>query len=153
MKRIILPFLFAAICGCADRKDVGAVSGDSVTVNATADGEAGEDMPEIRFDEESYDFGKITQGERVSHDFTFENTGERELIISGAQGSCGCTVPEWPREPIPPGGKGRVNVVFNSEGKSGYQEKTISIITNAEPATRIVRIKAEVVVPESQNQS
>ena len=70
-------------------------------------------------------------------------------IVSAAAGSCGCTIPEWPKEPIKPGKEGKVNVIFSSEGKSGIQEKSITIITNCEPSTRIVKIKTDIVVPET----
>jgi hypothetical protein len=152
MKRLFFSLLVAGLlASCGGNKAGKGVESDAVNVGASAEGRQESDLPEIKFAEEAFDFGRITQGERVSHSFVFENTGKRELIVSGASGSCGCTVPEWPRQPIPPGGKGEIGVVFNSEGKSGYQEKTISVITNCEPATRIVRIKAEVVVPESSN--
>ncbi len=120
-----------------------------VSNNASASGEASSDLPEIKFEEEVFDFGKITQGEVVSHDFKFKNTGKKNLIISGASGSCGCTVPKWPKEPIPTNGEGKLNVVFTSEGKKGIQEKTITIVTNCEPSTRIIRIKADVIAIES----
>jgi len=122
---------------------------DAVSNSASANGEEKGDLPEIKFAEEVFDFGKITQGEKVSHAFTFKNVGKKNLIISGASGSCGCTVPEWPEEPIKPGGEGTINVVFSSEGKSGMQEKTVTIVTNCEPATRVIRIKTEIVVPET----
>jgi hypothetical protein len=58
-------------------------------------------------------------------------------------------VPEWPKEPISPGQNAKINVIFNSEGKSGYQEKSITIVTNCEPATRVIKIKTDIVVPET----
>jgi hypothetical protein len=91
----------------------------------------------------------MTQGERVTHAFHFKNIGSKNLIISGANGSCGCTIPEWPKEPIKAGDEGKIDVLFNSEGKSGLQEKTVTLVTNCEPATRIIKIKAEVIVPET----
>lgn len=124
---------------------------DIVTNSASADKKNNETLPEIKFDEEVFDFGKITQGERVSHAFKFQNIGKKNLIISGASGSCGCTVPEWPQEPIKQGGEGVINVVFNSEGKSGLQEKAITVVTNCEPATRVIRIRTEIIIPETSN--
>jgi hypothetical protein len=139
---VVVPLCFA--CGNSRSSEM---ESDAVTVNASAKGRSAENLPDIRFENEIHDFGKIAQGERVSHTFEFENTGKTALIISGASASCGCTVPGWPKEPIEPGKKSRIDVVFNSEGKNGYQEKTITVITNCEPATRILRIKADVVVP------
>lgn len=106
-------------------------------------------LPVITFESLEYDFGKITQGEVVSVDFHFRNTGKANLIISGASGSCGCTVPKWPKEPIAPNKTGIIHVVFDSEGKRGYQEKTITVATNCEPATILLKIKGEIIVPET----
>jgi hypothetical protein len=108
-----------------------------------------ENLPVITFESLEYDFGKITQGEVVSVDFHFRNTGKKNLIISGASGSCGCTVPKWPKEPIAPNKTGVIQVVFDSEGKRGYQEKTITVATNCEPATILLKIKGEIIVPET----
>lgn len=131
----------------SENKD--GIDAQDVMNTASANGKQNANMPEIKFEEEVFDFGKITQGEVVSHDFTFTNIGTGNLIISGASGSCGCTVPKWPKEPVKPGQKGKLNVVFSSEGKKGYQEKTITVVTNCEPATRIIRIKTEVITLES----
>jgi hypothetical protein len=149
MRKLFIPLLLVWLFSCDDNDNTAEVNSESVFVNASADGDRKSALPEIRFDQEIHDFGKITQGERVTHSFTFVNAGKSMLIVSGASASCGCTVPGWPREPIAPGEKGKIDVVFSSEGKSGYQEKTITVITNCEPATRILRIKAEVVVPQT----
>ena len=148
MKRILFVVIIAAFFSCSHEQDDN-LSTDSITNSASADGKRKSDLPEIKFDEEVHDFGRITQGEKVSHAFTFSNIGKSNLIISGASGSCGCTVPEWPREPVRPGGTGKINVVFSSEGKSGLQEKTVTVVTNCEPATRVIRIKCDIVVPET----
>ena len=133
-------------CSSEEGKDI---STENVINSASASGKQRTNLPEIKFDEEVFDFGKITQGEKVSHAFAFTNTGKGNLIISGASGSCGCTVPEWPGEPIQPGKGSTINVVFNSEGKRGTQEKTVTVLTNCEPATRVIRIKAEIIVAET----
>ncbi|MCE3226654.1 MAG: hypothetical protein K0S32_1205 [Bacteroidetes bacterium] len=148
MKKILIPAFVILLASCAEKKDDGKVDSNDIKNSASADGKVTSDLPEMKFEEETYDFGKMTQGEKVSHAFIFKNTGSESLIISGASGSCGCTVPEWPKEPIRPGGEGKINVVFNSEGKSGAMEKTVTVITNCEPATKILRIKAEIIVPE-----
>ena len=149
MNKLFFALTLFALVSCSHSNVDGTVDTDAVSNSASADGEEKGDLPEIKFDEEVFDFGKITQGEKVSHAFTFKNTGKKNLIISGASGSCGCTVPEWPEEPIKPGGAGTINVVFSSEGKSGMQEKTVTIVTNCEPATRVIRIKTEIIVPET----
>lgn len=107
-----------------------------------------ESTTSIEFAEEAFDFGTITQGEKVDHTFKFTNTGESDLVIVSAKGSCGCTVPEWPKEPIAPGETGNIEVVFSSEGKKGKQHKRVSIVANTEPATSVIALKGEVLTPE-----
>lgn len=149
MKKLVIAVTVLFMVACQSSGDVKEVGTDVVSNSATADGNVSGDLPDLKFEEEEFDFGKITQGEKVSHAFTFTNTGKSNLIISGASGSCGCTVPEYPHEPIAPGGTGKINVVFNSEGKSSFQEKTVTIVTNCEPATKVIRIKTEVIVAET----
>lgn len=105
------------------------------------------ELPIIDFEEEEHDFGKIVQGEKVSYDFKFTNVGKGNLVISNAAASCGCTVADFPKEPIPPGKTGKITVEFNSEGKSGYTEKTITVVTNCEPNTKILKVKVDIVEP------
>lgn len=107
-------------------------------------------LPIIDFEEEEHDFGKIVQGEKVTYDFKFTNVGKSNLVISNAAASCGCTVADFPKEPIPPGKSGKITVEFNSEGKSGYTEKTITVVTNCEPNTKILKIKVDIVEPTKQ---
>ncbi len=142
---VIFLSIFLSSCG-EERKNIDS---SDVSNNASANGKINSSLPEMQFEEEVFDFGKITQGEVVSHDFKFKNIGNSNLIISGASGSCGCTVPKWPKEPILSGKEGKINVIFSSEGKKGLMDKTVTIVTNCEPSTRIIRIKAEVIVVES----
>ena len=109
-----------------------------------------EPLPEISFDKLQYNFGKINQGESVSHQFVFANTGEAELIIANAKGSCGCTVPKWPREPIAPGESEEIKVTFNSAGKSGKQRKAITLVTNAIPNTIVLTVSAEILTEQTK---
>ena len=99
---------------------------------------------EMTFGETSFDFGTVTEGEKVSHTYTFKNTGDEPLILSNAKGSCGCTVPEWPREPIPVGGEGEVTVEFNSRGKSGDRNQKVTITANTNPAQTFIFLKGKV---------
>lgn len=86
----------------------------------------------IAFDKQTHEFGDIMQGDKVDHTFYFTNTGNEPLIITNVQVQCGCTTPKgWPREPIEPGGKGELTVSFNSAGKIGRQNKTVTVISNA----------------------
>jgi hypothetical protein len=98
----------------------------------------------IKLAETSYDWGTIKEGEKMTHVFKFTNTGKEDLVISEARGSCGCTVPEWPKEPIKPGKGGEMKVVFDSANKSGAQSKSVTITANTEPAQVVVIIKGNV---------
>ena len=99
---------------------------------------------EMTFAETSYDFGTVTEGEKVSHTYAFTNTGDEPLILSNAKGSCGCTVPQWPKEPIPVGGSGEVVVEFNSRGKAGDRNQKVTITGNTNPAQTIIFLKGTV---------
>ena len=102
-------------------------------------------LPSIAFAEEFHDFGEVKEGEVVEHTFTFTNEGEGPLIISNAQGSCGCTVPDWPRQPIAPGQKGQIKVSFNSKGRAGRQDKRVTLTTNAVPQSKVLNITSNVI--------
>jgi len=101
-------------------------------------------LPIFAFNEESHDFGKINEGDVVEHFFEFKNTGQAPLIISAATGSCGCTVPEWPKEPIGIGEIANIKVKFNSSKKPGLQNKTVTITANTFPKQTKLKIKANV---------
>lgn len=112
--------------------------------NGTQDG----NYPEFTFTENEYDFGTINQGDKVSHDFTFTNTGKADLKIKEARGSCGCTVPEYPKSSIKPGEKGIIKVSFNSTGKSGINTKSVILTSNCKQTTKILIIKANIIAPK-----
>ena len=107
-------------------------------------------MPKVQMDEAIFDFGEMQQGESVTHDFVLKNIGDANLIISTAKGSCGCTVPEWPKEPIAKGEQATIKVTFNSVGKSGKQNKRVTLVTNAIPNTKVITITGNVIVPEKE---
>jgi hypothetical protein len=98
----------------------------------------------IVFKEYEHHFGKVSEGEKLSYVFRFENQGTGALLITAATASCGCTVPKFDKKPIAPGGSGNIEVVFNTAGKSGMQTKTISIRSNARPPVTLLKITAEV---------
>lgn len=124
---------------------------DMVNIPATAgEGVNREDLPAIKFEEEVFDFGTITQGEKVSHDFKFKNYGSKELIIANAYADCGCTVAEVPKAPIASGGENIIRVNFDSEGKQGMVTKTITVLTNCIPNKQAVKIKANIFVPQTK---
>ncbi len=101
-------------------------------------------LPVLSFDNVDHDFGTISEGEKVSYTYTFKNSGEAPLIIQNAQPSCGCTVPEWSKEPIPVGGTGYVKAEFDSNGKPNIQNKTITVTANTWPKVSTLRFKAMV---------
>jgi hypothetical protein len=105
----------------------------------------------IKFEKTEHDFGTINEGDIVDTVFSFKNSGKSELIITSAKGSCGCTVPEWPKEPIMPGEEGLIRVKFNSDKKPNLQQKTITLVTNTEQGKEILKIKAQV-IPKSKVQ-
>jgi hypothetical protein len=96
------------------------------------------------FENKEWDFGLIEAEEIVSYSFEFVNSGSDPLIISSAKGSCGCTVPEWPKVPIVPGERGFIDVTFNSKGKKGKQNKRVTLTTNVVPSQQLLIVKGEV---------
>ena len=101
-------------------------------------------MPVIVFDSESHDFGRLSAGETISYSFHFRNTGSADLVISGTSATCGCTVADYPKGRIAPGGEGYVTVTFKSAGKVGQQFQEVTVVTNAQPASVKLRILAQV---------
>jgi hypothetical protein len=110
-------------------------------------------LPALEFETVDHDFGTIKEGDVVEYTYKFKNTGEAPLIIQGAQGSCGCTVPEWSKDPIPAGGTGFVKAKFDSQGKPNTQNKTVTVTANTWPKQTVLRFKAMVLpkaaVPDS----
>ncbi len=99
----------------------------------------------IDFAETTYDFGTVTDGDKVTYNYKFTNTGKEPLIISNAKGSCGCTVPDWPRDPIAPGKSSEIKVVFDSKGKGSVegqsQSKRVTLTANTDPVNTYLNIK------------
>ena len=99
----------------------------------------------VSFAKYEHDYGSVAQESANKTAFVFTNTGKEPLIISSATGSCGCTVPNYPKEPIMPGKTGKIDVEFKpSKGQTGVQEKTVTVTANTEPAQTILKIKAMV---------
>lgn len=101
----------------------------------------------IAFEEanNTFKFGTIKEGEKVRHKFKFKNSGTKPLSIADAKASCGCTVPQWPKEPIAPGATSTIDVEFDSKGKVGSQTKTVTVTANTNPAQTILTISGEVI--------
>lgn len=150
MKNIFLPIIailiFASCQDMAKKVDDNKLSTDLVknekTSVAKPDAKIG--TPEFTFVEEEHDFGLLVDGEKVAYSFVFTNTGDAPLIISNAKGSCGCTVPNWPKNPIAPGEKGSIDVSFNSSGRKGIQNKAVTLTANTNPNRKVIKIKAEI---------
>ncbi|MDX1913112.1 MAG: DUF1573 domain-containing protein [Saprospiraceae bacterium] len=98
-------------------------------------------LARITFEQPEFDFGTVNEGAIVEHTFKFVNTGKIPLTILKARSSCGCTVPEWPEEPIPPGGIGEIKAKFNTEGKLREQKKAITVTANTYPNDTKVTLK------------
>ena len=98
----------------------------------------------IKFKTESHDFGKIEEGVQATHTFEFTNTGTAPVVISNAQASCGCTTPDWTKEPVMPGKMGKVTASFNSQGRPDNFSKTVTVISNSETPQIVLSIKGYV---------
>ena len=135
-------------CELADQRREGDIDADMIKVPVSGEGVDAEDMPVFEFENEVFEFGKISQGEKVSHSFRFKNTGNSDLVINKVEGSCGCTVMKgWPQHPVKPGEMGKIDVVFDSNGKKGTQNKTISVVATTYPSTTVISLKGEVIAP------
>ncbi len=102
----------------------------------------------IKWENMTYDWGSVKEGDKVTQVFKFKNTGTEPLVILDAKASCGCTVPEKPQAPIAPGKTGELKVVFDSSHKAGPQTKTVTVTANTEPANMVLTIKGEVKAKE-----
>lgn len=107
-------------------------------------------LPIAQYERIDHDFGTVSEGQKVSYTYKVKNTGDAPLIIQSAQPSCGCTVPTWTKEPIPVGGSGTVIAEFDTNGKPGVQNKTITVTSNTWPKTTTLRFKA-MVTPKTES--
>ena len=128
--------IFLLVISCHSASEDKEISTDLVSSPLTENQSAKKVLtPKVQMDEESFYFGEIKQGESVTHDFILKNIGDANLIISTAKGSCGCTVPEWPKEPIMKGEQATIKV---------------TLVTNAIPNTKVITITGNVIVPEKK---
>jgi hypothetical protein len=102
----------------------------------------------LKFEGESFDFQKVTEGTLATHEFKFKNTGNQPIVISHVQASCGCTTPDWTKDPIMPGKTGIVKAAYNSNGRPGAFNKSITVTSNATEASKVLSIKGEVISRE-----
>jgi hypothetical protein len=101
-------------------------------------------LPVAQFESMEHDFGNITEGAKVEHVYKVSNTGTADLVISEVKPSCGCTVPDYTKTPIKPGENGEVKVTFDSSGKPGNQQKTVTVMLNTEKGTETLKFQANV---------
>lgn len=137
MKKIFLPSLLIMVLGMSTVHAQQVATGTTAAAPASAAG--------ISFKETSntYDFGTVPQGTPVTHNFTLTNTGKAALILSSVTPSCGCTSPEWPKEPIAPGKSAVIKVTYNAQAM-GVFNKNITVISNASTPQTVLYIKGEV---------
>ena len=148
-----LPFLlfcFSAflLLSCGNRNSELTVS--DIKNPMTADGmneQQKASLPDIKFDELSYDFGKVIQGEVLSYTFHFKNVGKSSLLISSVEASCGCTTSIPPKAPIRPGEKGEISITFDSKHKNGEVTSYLVVTANTYPAQTVLTVNANVVTP------
>jgi hypothetical protein len=151
MKRYLVLISMLAMAACGGQKEEGnegRLSASMVNNPHSAEGldtVASAQKPVMEFTDTLHNFGNVRENEVVIHEFAFSNTGKTPLIISSASGSCGCTVAEYPHDPILPGQAATMKVTFNSAGKEGHQEKSVTLVTNTVRNIHMLYIQAEVV--------
>ena len=128
------------------KKEYTVITNDTATseikMNQTEISNVANEAPIMEFENREHNFGLIKEAAKVFYIFNFRNTGKSDLIISNAIGSCGCTIPEYPKQPIKVGETGKIKVSFNAAGKSGNQQKTVTITTNTAAGKELLTIRA-----------
>ena len=148
MKKITILFAFLLatnfIISCADGKASTKVNKQNLDTAKTRDAEIKQEVASISFDKKEYDFGTVNEGEIVETVFKVTNSGTTDLVITNAKGSCGCTVPVWPKAPIKPGETGDIAVKFNTSGKPNRQMKTVTLTANTESGREVLTLRGSV---------
>ena len=141
MKKISLFIIVAIIFVCCNVKRKDKVADGTANMAEMA----AQDSTTVQLIDSLYNFGTVTEGEKITYNFRFKNTGNKPLIITNTTASCGCTVPEKPEKPILSGETAFIKVVFNSKGKAGMNNKTITVTSNARPEFPQLLLNGEVV--------
>ena len=144
---ILLAFVITAsfFTACKDGGNVTSkINKENLDKAASRDNEIKKGTALISLDKKVYDFGTVNEGDIVETSFAVTNSGKTDLVITNAQGSCGCTVPTWPKAPIKPGETGEVKVKFNTSGKPNRQQKTVTLTTNTESGREVLTLKGSV---------
>ncbi len=153
MKKVVFMAVALAtltLTSCTKESASAKVKVENVKEAEKRDAAISKGAPVIEWNKIEHDFGTINQGDKVETVFTLTNVGEGDLIVTKAKGSCGCTIPQWPREAIAPGKSADIKVVFNSRGKKNKTTNTVTLTTNTEKGNEVIRIKAFVKVPDSK---
>ncbi len=149
IKLLAICFLLFVITACKQKAD-GKLSADLVNnPNSASGSQDTTNLPKFQFESDLHDFGKVIEGEKLSYSFKFKNIGNSDLIIATANASCGCTVPDFSKEPVHKGEEGVVTVTFNTAGKNGFQHKTITLGANTQPSNFVLHVKAMITSPEN----
>lgn len=145
-KYILVLFIGLAFISCKNNDN--KLPTDMINNPNTAEGvDESIKMPKIEFKKLDHDFGKVIQGEIVTYNFKFTNTGNSDLIIAKVSTSCGCTASDYPTDPMKPGETKSIEAKFDSKGRVGFQNKRVTVLTNATPAKTNLYIKADVIKP------
>jgi hypothetical protein len=142
MKKILIIALTLTVifaCENKQRTDAQTIEENRKALEPTAD-----KFPVMQIDTPTVDLGKIMQGDTIMHVYHFKNTGNMPLVVSNVNASCGCTTPSYSTAPVAPGERGFITVKFNSKGKEGKLNKTVTAYANPKPAENTVSFKIEV---------
>lgn len=146
-------FLLSA-CRITDHSERDPSEVSAGNLNFPASGYANTDpdeLPRMEFTYTHLDLGRIVQGTKVDSVYVLKNSGGTPLVITDVRGSCGCTVgKDWPKNPVAPGAEASITVSFDSEGRSGRQDKTVTVVANTNPPSTVLTLSAEVVAPRTQ---
>lgn len=137
MKKTILALAILAVSGAA-------LHAQTTTTQPTATQQTTLDGGSFKFKEEAFDFGEVTEGPDLTHEFEFMNDGQKPIFIRNVTAGCGCTVADWPHEPILPGMASKIKVTFHSMGRPGAMGKVVSIISDAQQQNMTLKISGSI---------
>lgn len=153
MKKLFLLFAFAmgsfVVCQAQDQAEI-IESSETITYENEQGEKIETTKPILLFDKETHDFGEIEEGPKYDYTFSFQNIGKEPLIIDNVKASCGCTTPEWPKEPVMPGAEAEIKVIYNTKGRLNNFNKAITITSNAITPTKRLYIKGKVLKAEPE---
>lgn len=148
-KLLVVTAVFSVVVSCQKSNAAAKINNENLAKAEKRD-KSLTAAPVIKFDKEVYDFGTVNEGDVVETTFKVTNTGASDLVITKAKGSCGCTVPTWPKEAIKPGETADVDVKFNTSGKPNKQSKTVTLTTNTAKGQETVKVTG-MVIPKKKS--